>query len=107
MSPNFVSSFRWCATMPRALFDHAGDAAGVEVAQLLFLAHGGDEARVLLGGLRRALHVHGEIDLHLEQLAKIRIVVEEQVIDIGSPMSTTLIFSGIGSGSSVRVTKRP
>ncbi len=66
-----------------AVFDQATDGLPVEFQQLVLAHQGGDQAGVEGLVVARAIHIPGEIHLHLEQLAELRIVARQQVVDKG------------------------
>jgi hypothetical protein len=64
----------------RAVLDHPRHRAAIERPQLFAPHQGADQARVQQVVVRRALHFVLEVGRHLEQLAELRIVLGEQVI---------------------------
>ena len=67
-------------SQPRAVLDQAGHCIAAERGHVLLARDGGDEPRVEMVVLCVAVHAVFEVRLHLEELAKFRIVSAQQVI---------------------------
>ena len=65
----------------RTILDHAGHRTPIERQRLILVRDRADKQRVRSLGLRRAIHLRGEIGLDLEEFLKVLVIGVEQVVD--------------------------